>query len=93
MDLHKARKIGEAIQKVVSRGEQYQWCGLTHLAKEASMNRQTVWRYLKVMEKDGLVYKVERTWRGETAYRYYLTSAGKKYVASFKELPLGSVTK
>lgn len=88
MNLHKARKIGEAIQKMVGRGEHFEWCGLTHIAKQSGLNRQTVWRYLNAMEKDGLVYKVEGTWRGEIAYRYYLTNTGKKYVESFKELGL-----
>jgi len=93
MNLQKIRKILQAIADIVRRGEHFEWCGLTHISKNANLNRQTVWRLLTTLEKENMVYKVERTWRGEKAYRYYMTPAGKKLLASFRELPtLGSVT-
>lgn len=87
MKLVKARKVLEAIQTIVSRGEHFQWCGLTHLSETSGLHRQTVWRYLKALEAEKMVYKVERTWRGEKAYRYYMTPEGKEFLASFRKLP------
>jgi len=93
MKLQKVEKILSAMAKIVSRGEHFAWSGLTHISQETKMNRQTVWRYLKELEASGHVYKVERTWRGELAYRYYMTKEGKKLLASFQKLPnLESVT-
>lgn len=82
----KIRRIFSAMNRIVKRGEQFSWSGLTHIAKESGINRQTVWRYLQKLEKEEMVYKIERTWRGETAYRYYMTESGKRYLASFREL-------
>jgi predicted transcriptional regulator len=94
MRLEKLRKILQAIADIVSRGEHFEWCGLTHISNNANLNRQTVWRWLAKLEKEGMVYKVERTWRGETAYRYYMTKEGKKFLSSFRKLDgLESVTK
>lgn len=86
MKLVKVQKILAAMDKIVSRGEQFSWSGLTHISQEAKLNRQTVWRYLKELEGLGHVYKVEKTWRGETAYRYYMTKSGKKLLVSFKDM-------
>ena len=86
MSLDKVRRVLAAIQKIVSRGEQFSWAGLTHIANESGMNRQTVWRYLQKLEREEMVYKVERTWRGEIAYRYYMTEKGKKLLGSFRVL-------
>jgi len=94
MDINKARVICKAIDKMVKRGEHFNWCGLTHISKEAKLNRQTTWRYLNALFVDGKVSKIERTWRGAVCYRYYLTQEGKEFLASFQELPgLESVTK
>ena len=86
MKLQRMRAILQAIEEIVRRGEHFEWCGLTHIAKNAKQNRQTVWRLLAILEKEGIVYKVEKTWRGEKAYRYYMTKEGKKFLASFKTL-------
>ena len=94
MKLQKVQKILKAMERIVGRGEHFEWSGLTHISKNCGENRQTVWRYLSLLEKSVHVYKVEKTWRGETCYRYYMTEQGKKLLSSFKELPsLGSVTK
>lgn len=87
MKLQKVEKILSAIRTIVGRGEHFQWAGLTHIASETQMNRQTVWRYLKELEASGHVYKVKKTWRGEVAYRYYMTKEGKKLLSSFQYLP------
>jgi len=86
MKMEKIRKILQAIETMVKRGEHFEWCGLTHIAKNAKLNRQTVWRLLTMLEREEMVYKVERTWRGEKAYRYYMTKEGKKLLASFRTL-------
>jgi len=86
MKLDTARRICQAMDEIVKRGERFQWSGLTHIASVSKVCRQTVWRYLEKMEREKLVYKVERTWRGETAYRYYMTNEGKKFLKSFRKL-------
>jgi len=86
MSLDKVRRVLSAMQKIVSRGEQFAWSGLTHIAQESGLNRQTVWRYLQQLEREKMVYKIERTWRGERAYRYYMTAEGKNLLGSFRVL-------
>lgn len=88
MKLDKVRRILSAMKEIVSRGEHFQWSGLTHIAEISGLNRQTVWRYLARLEKENMVYKIERTWRGEKAYRYYMTADGKKLLGSFRTLQL-----
>lgn len=94
MNMQKIRRILHSMSEIVSRGEHFQWSGLSHISAVSGLNRQTVWRYLQKLERSGHVYKVEKTWRGETCYRYYMTADGKKLLMSFKELTgLESVTK
>lgn len=94
MKLEKVCRILKAMSSIKRRGEQYEWSGLTHISKNAGLNRQTTYRYLEQLVKNGQAYKVESTWRGETCYRYYMTSKGIDLLHTFKEFPqLESVTK
>jgi predicted transcriptional regulator len=94
MKLNTARKILKAMDNIMKRGEHFEWCGLTHISNNAGQNRQTTYRYLEAMVKNGQAFKVESTWRGETCYRYYMTSKGIDLLHSSGEFTsLGSVTK
>lgn len=93
MKLDKARRILQAMDTIMKRGEHFEWSGLTHISKNAGLNRQTTYRYLERMVRNEQAFKVERTWRGETCYRYYMTQDGRDLLNSFKQLPLEIVTK
>lgn len=94
MKLEKVGRILRAMSAIKKRGEHFEWSGLTHIAKNAGLSRQTTYRYLEQMVKNGQAYKHERTWRGEACYRYYMTSKGIDLLHTFRELPsVESVTK
>lgn len=86
MKLEKVRRILSAMDKIMKRGEQFSWSGLTHISQEAGLTRQTTYRYLEKMVESDKVFKVERTWRGEPCFRYYMTQDGRDLLNSFKEL-------
>jgi len=94
MKIEKVGRILKAMSAIKRRGEHFEWSGLTHISKNAGLNRQTTYRYLEQMVKNEQAYKVERTWRGEVCFRYYMTSKGIDLLHSFSELHgLESVTK
>lgn len=77
-------KVAYHFQK---RGEHFAWGGLTHIAKEAGIPRQTTYRYLERCVILGLVYKEAYTYHNEKSFRYRLTNEGVDYLAGWRELP------
>lgn len=92
MKLTRVHHVLLGMERIVRRGERFRWSGLTHIAQECGWNRQTTYRYLEALVKDGKVMKVKRSWRGEACYRYYMTPEGRLLLESFKRLPLDNVT-
>lgn len=94
MKLEKARRILSAMDRIVKRGEHFNWSGLTHIAEESGLIRQTTYRYLLELIELGYVERTEHSYHRGEAFRYYMTKEGKKFLKTFQELDgLESVTK
>ena len=86
MKLEKARRVLSAMDRIVKRGEHFNWSGLTHIAKESGLIRQTTYRYLLGLIELGYVERHEHSYHRADAYRYYMTAAGKNFLRSFVEI-------
>lgn len=80
MNDEKAKIIARAALEIGSGGEWFVWAGLTHISKKSGIPRKTTYRYLEKMVTFGLMEKEEHLWRGETSWRYRVTSAGKYWL-------------
>jgi len=86
MKIEKARRILESMERIVKRGEHFNWSGLTHIAKESGLIRQTTYRYLMELVEYGYVERVEHSYHRNDAYRYYMTKKGKELLRSFSQV-------